>query len=87
MIEDVLVAEQKKHISCHQTGEAIYIFNRNSDQNTSRNLADEEVLELSKKNTIFVTKSVDDANCFYNSNRNTKRILVQFGCHLSDKYI
>ena len=43
----------KKHISCHQTGEAIYIFNRNSDQNTSRNLADEEVLELSKKTHHF----------------------------------
>ena len=43
VIEDVLVAEQKKHISCHQTGEAICIYNRNSDRNTLRILADEDV--------------------------------------------
>ena len=49
VIEDVLVAEQKKHISCHQTGEAIYISNRNSDRNTSRILADQDVLVAEQK--------------------------------------
>ena len=56
VIEDVLVAEQKKHISCHQTGEAIYISNRNSDRNTSRILADEDVLVAEQKDNFLFTK-------------------------------